>query len=199
MWLVKGWVPIFQLLMQSLNLLKFKIPHIVGGGVGGGRAGSQLPTFDAESKSANIPNFLYNGGDGGTQLPTFNAESKSAEITNSLYGGGTAGSQLPFFDALSKYAKIWNSQYSGVRGWRQGAGTQFSTFDAESKSAKIPNSLGGGWCLWCHLIRSPTWVQTKVFYFRPEYFPPSQSECITDSLRESAAMNYKIEIGILTG
>ena len=45
---------------------------MVGGGEG------EHPTFDAESKSAEIPNSLYGGW----------GESKSAEIPNSLYGGG---------------------------------------------------------------------------------------------------------------
>ena len=61
-------------------------------GVGGGVHDGQLPTFDAESKSAKIPKSLYGGGgmhDG--QLPTFDAESKSAKIPKSLYGGGGGG------------------------------------------------------------------------------------------------------------
>ena len=59
---------------------------------GGGFGDSQLPTFDAESKSAKIPKSLHSGGGGGgvhdSQLPTFDAESKSAKIPKSLYGGG---------------------------------------------------------------------------------------------------------------
>ena len=43
--------------------------------VGGRRGiGNQLPTFDAESKSAKIPGSLYGRVEGlGNQLPTFGA------------------------------------------------------------------------------------------------------------------------------
>ena len=44
----------FQLLMLSPDLLKSQSPFTVGGG-GGGCHDGQLPTFDAESKSAKIP------------------------------------------------------------------------------------------------------------------------------------------------
>ena len=82
--------------------LKSKSPFTVGGGGGGGVHGGQLPTFDAESKSAKIPKSLYGEGGGGGvvhvgQLPTFDAESKSAKIPKSLYSGGgcmTANFQL---------------------------------------------------------------------------------------------------------
>ena len=56
----------FQLLVLSPNLLKSQSPFMVGGGgVGWGGRGvcdGQLPTFDAESKSAKIPKSLYSGG-----------------------------------------------------------------------------------------------------------------------------------------
>ena len=48
----------FQLLMLSPNLLKSQIRWE------GGVHDSQLPTFDAESKSAIIPKSLYVGGGG---------------------------------------------------------------------------------------------------------------------------------------
>ena len=51
----------FQLLMLSPNLLKSQSPFMVGAGV----HDDQLPTVDAESKSAKIPKFLYSGGGGG--------------------------------------------------------------------------------------------------------------------------------------
>ena len=58
------------------------MPYMVGGG---GGVTDQLPTFDAESKSAKIPNSLYNWRGRGNQLSTFDAESKSAKIRG---GGG---------------------------------------------------------------------------------------------------------------
>ena len=57
------------------------------GGGGGGLHDSQLPTFDAESKSAKIPKSLYQGGRK-IQLPTFDAESKSAIVPNLVGEGG---------------------------------------------------------------------------------------------------------------
>ena len=54
----------FQLLMLSPNLLKSQSPFMVGRGEGGEVCDGQLPTFDAESKSAKIPKFLYSGGGG---------------------------------------------------------------------------------------------------------------------------------------
>ena len=53
----------FQLLVLSPNLLKSKSPFMAGeGGVHNG----QLPTHDAESKSAKIPKVpLHQGGGGG--------------------------------------------------------------------------------------------------------------------------------------
>ena len=53
----------FQLLMLSPNLLKSQSPITVGGG--GGVSDNQFPTFDAESKSAQIPKSHYGGGGGG--------------------------------------------------------------------------------------------------------------------------------------
>ena len=51
----------------------------------------QLPTFDAESKSANIPKSQWGGGGvHDSQLPTFDTESKSAIIPKSVGGGGGA-------------------------------------------------------------------------------------------------------------
>ena len=50
----------------------------------------QLPTFDAESKSAKIQNSLYSWGGGGVgddQLSTFHTVSESAKIKKFLYGG----------------------------------------------------------------------------------------------------------------
>ena len=58
----------FQLLMLSPNLLKSQIPYTAGGGGGGGGGvveNADLPTFDAECKSAKIPNSLCGRGGGG--------------------------------------------------------------------------------------------------------------------------------------
>ena len=57
----------FQLLMLSPNQLKSNIPYAPGKGRGGVHDG-QLPTFDAESKSAKIQNSLCVRGRGGGEL-----------------------------------------------------------------------------------------------------------------------------------
>ena len=63
------------------NLLKSQIPYSMrrGGGGGGGVDDDQLPTFNAEYKSAKIPKSLYDyirrgggGGGGGAWWPTSN-------------------------------------------------------------------------------------------------------------------------------
>ena len=54
----------FQLLMVSLNLIKFQILFMVKG-----RIGNQLPTFDTEPKSAKLPSpFMVEGGAVGTKF-----------------------------------------------------------------------------------------------------------------------------------
>ena len=60
---------------------------------GGGGVGDKLfPAFDAESKSAKIPNSLYGWGGGMVVVMNFFQLlipwPKSAKIPNSLYGGG---------------------------------------------------------------------------------------------------------------
>ena len=84
--------------MLSPNLLRSQILYIVGGGgdVGGRGAGvgdKLFSIFDAESKSAEIPNSLYSRGLGvcDEPFPTFDAEFKSAEIPNCLYKEGWVG------------------------------------------------------------------------------------------------------------
>ena len=104
-------------------MLKSQIPYMLGGG-GGGEAETQLPTFDAESKSAKILNSLYGvgGGGGGVKLgPNFQLLMLSpnllkSQISHMVEGGGGC----------------WDS-------------TSNFSFDAESKSAKIPNFPYGGW------------------------------------------------------
>ena len=82
----------FQLLMLSPNLLKSQSPVGVGMGGWGEVHDGQVPTFDAESKSAKIPKSSWGQGGRGCmmtnfQLPT-DAESKSAKIPKSDGGGG---------------------------------------------------------------------------------------------------------------
>ena len=48
----------------------------------------QLPTFDAESQSAQIPKSHYGGGEGESLGPNFDAESKSGKNPNFICGGG---------------------------------------------------------------------------------------------------------------
>ena len=148
--------------MSSPNRLKSKFP------IQRGVSGTQLSTFDAESKSAKILNSLHSRWGSWNQLPIFDAESKSTKILNSLYiwGGGVFRTQLPTFDAESKSAKIPNSQYIGGGGSRtqlltlilspnslyggggvgDGLGLGGSHFQllVQSKSAKISNSLYSG-------------------------------------------------------
>ena len=105
-----GWMTAnFQLLMLSPNLLKSQSPFMVVGG--GGVCDGQLPTFDAESKSAKIPKSLYGGG-GGCVMANFQLLMLSPNLLKSknpfTVGGGLGGVkiQLPIFDAESKSAKI---------------------------------------------------------------------------------------------
>ena len=55
----------FQLLLLSPNLLKSKVPIFWGGG---GACGNQFPTFDAESKFAEIQSFHFPEGGGGGRV-----------------------------------------------------------------------------------------------------------------------------------
>ena len=106
----------FQLLMVSPNLLKSKCP--VGGG--GGAHGNQFPTFDGESKFANIQSSHFQGGGEGAhgnQFPTFVAESKFAKIQSSHWGEGGSWKPIsPTFVAESKFAKIQSSHFRGGGG-----------------------------------------------------------------------------------
>ena len=69
-------------LMRSSNLLKSKIPMLMGRG---------LMEFDAEFKFAKIQNSHVEGGWGGGGLVEFDAEFKFAKIQNShVEGGGGA-------------------------------------------------------------------------------------------------------------
>ena len=83
----------FQLLMLSPNLLKSQSP--LGGGVHDG----QLPTFDAESKSAKIPKSIHGVGGRGCMMANFQLLMLSPNLLKSQSpvggegwgGGGGAG------------------------------------------------------------------------------------------------------------
>ena len=61
---------------------------------GGGGYRTQLPTFDAESKSAKVPNSLYGGGEGSVG-PNFQLLMLSPNLLKSqipyTVGGGVGG------------------------------------------------------------------------------------------------------------
>ena len=87
----------------------------VGGGEWGWGGKWWTSNFGCWVQTAKIPNSYTAGRGGGgvvnDKLPTFDAESKSAKIPNSLYGVvgagvGGVGNELLVFDAESKYAKI---------------------------------------------------------------------------------------------
>ena len=61
----------FQLLMLSPYLLKTKFPYVQCGW----GSSDQLPTFEAESKSAKNQISLLSGAGSSDQLSTFDAES----------------------------------------------------------------------------------------------------------------------------
>ena len=145
----------FQLLMLSPNLLKSKSPYVRMGS--GGTHDSQLPTFDAESKSAKIPKSLYSGGGGGGgrgrcmmanfQLLMLSPNLLKSQSPFTVGGGGGWGwevhdGQLLTLDAESKSAKIPKSLCTRAGGGRCMMAI-LPTFDAESKSAKIQKSLCG--------------------------------------------------------
>ena len=74
---------------------------------------------------------------GGGWWPTFDVESKNAEIPNSHFAGGGGDSQLLMLSPKMLKAQI--HIFAGRQGGGWGGGWQ-PTFDAESKNAKIPNS-----------------------------------------------------------
>ena len=107
-----------------------------------GEVGDQLPTFDAESKNAQIQKSHYGGGWGlvtNFQLLILSPNLQKSH-PKSHYGG--RGFQL-----LMLSPKMLKSQSPFTGGW--GLVTNFQTFDAESKNAKIPKSHygGGGGCV----------------------------------------------------
>ena len=143
----------FQLLMLSPNLLRSQIAYMVVGGQGGREGGvqdEQLPTFDAESKSAEIPNSLYGGGvfmTANFQPLMLSPNLLRSQIPYTLGGGGWGGFMTTNFQLLMLSPNLLRSQIpyngggGGGRGWFHDG--QLPTFDAESKSAKIPNCLYG--------------------------------------------------------
>ena len=133
--------------------------RLVSGGANLLKGDNQLPTFDAESKSAKIPKSHHGaGGEGGMVVTNFQLLRLNPNLLKSqspimisvcvcVFGGG-GGDQLSTFEAESKSAKIPKSHYDicvyvcvCVLG---GGGDQLSTFDAKFKSAKIPKSHYGG-------------------------------------------------------
>ena len=86
------WKTNFQLLMLSPNLLKSQIPMSDWGGAGIG--GNQIPTFDAESKFAKIPNSHVPLGGAGVlvetnfQLLMLSPNLLKSQIPMSDWGGG---------------------------------------------------------------------------------------------------------------
>ena len=102
---------------------------------------NQFPTFDAESKSAKIPNSHYGGGGVGNDwFPTFDVESKFANIPNSHYGG--RGLAMTNFQLWMLSLNLLKSQSPIMVGVGVGD-DQFPTLDAEFKFAKIPKSYDG--------------------------------------------------------
>ena len=120
------------------------------------------------------PKFPFSGG-GVIHLPTFDAESKNAEIQNChFWGGGGRGSHLPsnFWSWVQKY---WNPKFPFPGGghppsnfwcWGGGVGHQLPNsnlkFSKSNPELKFPFPGGGGggqvfytigmfgiWC--CHL------------------------------------------------
>ena len=115
-------------------MLKSKISIFRGGGV------IHLPTFDAESKNAEIQSFHFFWG-GVIHLPTFDAESKNAEIQNFHFqgsGGEGVGHQLSNSNLkFSKSNPELKFQFLG-----RGVSRQL-TFDAEFKFAKTRCARSG--------------------------------------------------------
>ena len=91
-------------LFVHLPIPKIKMPISLYGG--GGGTGNQLPTFDAESKSAKITNSLYGGGGAGHQLPKGKCKISEPKSQSEIYISGGEGGQFPTFDAESKFTKI---------------------------------------------------------------------------------------------
>ena len=116
---------------------------------------------------------------GGGDLPTFNAESKSAKIPNSLYGWGD-GCYLPTFDAESKCAKIPNSLYGWEGGG--GVTFQLLMWSPNPLRSQIPpppSPIGGG-VVWC-LTMWDIWWEFGVNYKILTRFFSTQSEWVHHS------------------
>ena len=86
----------FQLLMLSSNLLKSKIPMLMGGG-GLVETNFELLMLSSNLLKSKIPMLRvggWGGGVGGNQFRTFDAEFKFAKIQNSHVEGGWVGGGL---------------------------------------------------------------------------------------------------------
>ena len=132
-----------------------------GGGVveGGVICDGQLPTFDAESKSAKIPNSPCGrqGGGGGFMMANFQLLMLSPNLLKSQTAyapWGEGGFMMANFQLLMLSPTLLKSQIAyapwGGGGVVEGGvicDGQLPTFDAEPKSAKnpkFPMQLGGG-------------------------------------------------------
>ena len=62
--------------------------------------GDQLPTFDVESKNAEIPKSQFQGKEVVDQLPTFDADFNNAKIPKSHFLGGGGGGLVTNFQLL---------------------------------------------------------------------------------------------------
>ena len=156
----------FHLLMLSQNLLKYKICNTH---LGGGGPRINVPTFDAEFKSAKIQNSLClgPGEEGGlwSMFQLLNAEFKSAKTPNSpclVGGGGCLGSMFQLF-MLSQNLLKPQIRHVWWGGRWELFGINVPTFYAVQicKNPKFPMSDGRGkeavqnqcfnfWC-WVHI------------------------------------------------
>ena len=112
----------FQLLLQSPNLLKSKVPISRGGG---GGTNFQLLMLSPNLLKSKIP--IFGEGGHGHQFPTFVAESKFAKIQLSHFRGGAV--METNFQLLLQSPNLLKSKVP-IFGGEGTHGNQFPTFDA---------------------------------------------------------------------